>query len=96
MAYNHGTVGVAEDDLGTHVNQFVNEEQTALEHLLVEEYTATGLGGHDDEHRQQVGCQSGPRGIGQRHDGAVDKRLYLVMSLTGDDEVVALHLDLHT
>ena len=95
MAYNDGTVGIAEDDLCAHVDELVNEEQTALKHLLMEKHAASSLGGHDDEYRQKVGRQSRPRGIGQRHDCTVDERLYLVVLLTGDIEVVTLSLDFH-
>jgi hypothetical protein len=38
MAYNDGTVRIAENNLGTHVNELVNKEQTTLEHLLMEQY----------------------------------------------------------
>ena len=50
---------------------------------------------HHDEYTEQVGCQSRPRGICQCHDGAVDERLYLVVALTGNPQVVTLYLDFH-
>ena len=95
MSDYYSTVGVAENNLCTHVDESVYEEQTALKHLLMEEYRALCLRGHHDEHRQEVGRQSGPRCIGQRHDGAVDKRVDDIMCLTGHEQVVALHLHLH-
>ena len=67
------TVGIAEDNLCTHVDQLVDKEQAALEHLLVEQHTAPCLSSHDNQYRKQVGCQSWPGGIGECHDGAVDK-----------------------
>ena len=73
MAHHHGPVGVAEDDLGTHVDEFVNEEQAALEHFLVEEHRTAGLRGHHEQHRQQVGSEPRPRCVTQSHDGTVDK-----------------------
>lgn len=54
-------VGVTEDDLGPHVDQLVNEEKAALEHLLVNQHSSLGLRGHHQEDRQQVGCKAGPR-----------------------------------
>ena len=42
---------VAQDDLGAHVNQLVDEKQAALKHLLVHQHTAARLGGRD-EHLQ--------------------------------------------
>ena len=95
MAHDDGTVGVAEDYLCSHVYQLVDEEQAALEHLLMEEDATAGLCRDDDEHRQEVGRQSGPRCVGQRHDGAVDEGIYLIVVLTRDDEVVALNVYLH-
>ena len=96
MAHDDCPVRIAKDDLSTHIDQFVNEEQSALEHLLMEQHRATSLGSYDDQHRQQVWRQSRPRGISQRHDRTIDKRLYLVVSLFGDNEVVAFYLHLHT
>ena len=93
MTHDDSPVGVAEDDLRAHVDEFVDKEQTALKHFLMEEHAATGLRGHGDEHRDEVGRQARPGGIGQRHDGAVDERLYLVVAHAGDEEVVALLLD---
>ena len=73
MADDNGTMRVAEDDLGTHVDKLIDEKQTTLEHLLMEEYASPCLGGYDDQYGQQVWCQSWPRGICQCHDGAVDE-----------------------
>ena len=50
VSHYDGSVRVAEDDLGAHVDELVNEEQAALEHLLMEKYRAAGLCRHDDEH----------------------------------------------
>ena len=47
MAYYDCSVRVAEDDLCAHVNQFVHEEETAFEHLLVDEDRAASLSGND-------------------------------------------------
>ena len=38
MAYNDGMVRIAENNLGSHVNELVDKEQTTLEHLLMEQY----------------------------------------------------------
>ncbi len=96
MTYHHGTVRVAEDDLRTHIDQFIHEEETALEHLLMEEHTATSLGSHYEKHGEKVWSKSWPRSIGKRHDGAVDKGIDDIMLLLWNDEVIALYLDLHT
>ena len=50
VTHDHSTVRIAEDNLCTHVNEFIDEEQTALKHLLMEEHAATSLSGYHDEH----------------------------------------------
>ena len=64
VPYHHCTVGVAEDNLRTHVNQFIYEEEAALEHLLVYPHRAACLRRHYQDNRQQVRCQSGPGRLG--------------------------------
>ena len=54
VAYDNGAVGVAEDDLGAHVDELVDEEQAALEHLLVYEHAALALGGDHQQNAQKV------------------------------------------
>ena len=83
-------MGVAEDNLRTHVYQFIYEEKAALEHLLVYQHRAACLRRHYQDHRQQVWRQSWPWCIGDREDRPVDKRLYLIMLLRGDIDVIAL------
>ena len=95
VAHDHGAVRVAEDNLRTHVDELVGEEEAALEHLLVEEHAALRLGGHHQQHRQQVGGEAGPGGVGYRHDGAVDKRLHLIVVVIGYPQIVVLLLHLH-
>ena len=65
MTHNHGSVRVAQDDLSSHVDELVNEEQTALKHFLVDEHCALGLCGYHKHDAQQVWRQSWPRGIGK-------------------------------
>ena len=96
MAYYHSSMRVAEDNLGAHVDELIDEEQTALEHLLMEQDGAARLGGYHDEHAEQVGRQSGPGGISQCHDGAIDKRVDYIVLLAGDIQVVTIHLHTDT
>ena len=62
----------------------------------MEEHTAPCLCSHYDEHRDEVGRESWPWRISKRHDCTVDKRLYRVVILMGNDEVVALNIDSHS
>ncbi len=88
MADDNGAVRIAEDDLGAHVYEAVNEEQPALEHLLVDEDAAFALGGYDQHHGQKVRGEAGPGGIGKGHDGTVQEGLNLVAFLLRDKDIV--------
>ena len=70
---------VAQDDLRAHVDEFVDEEEAAFKHLLVEKHAPLGLRGHDKENRKEVGGETRPGRVGQRHERAVDERLNLIM-----------------
>ena len=94
VAYDDGTVGVAEDNLSAHIDETVDKEQTALEHFLVKQHRAASLRGYDDEYGEQVGGQSGPRRVSQCHDGTIDERVDDIVLLMRDEEVVTLFLDL--
>ena len=54
MAHYHCPVRIAEDNLRTHVNELVNKEEAALEHLLVDEHATLALGSHHKNHTQKV------------------------------------------
>ena len=96
VTYHDSTMGVAENNLCTHVYQSVYEEQSTLEHLLMEQHAAASLCGHHDEHAEQVGGQPGPWRISQRHDGAVNEGVDDIVLLMGYKEVVTIFLYLHT
>ena len=93
MAHNDGTMGVAKDNLGSHLNEFIDEEEPALEHFLMDEDTALGLGGHYKQDAQEVGGKSGPRCIAEGHERAVDEGVDFVMLLSGDIEVITPFLN---
>ncbi len=76
--------------------QLIHEEESALEHLLMEEHTSTSLCCHHEEHRQEVWGKSWPWGIGKRHDGAINKGIYDIVLLFRNQEVIALYLHPHT
>ena len=95
VADDNGAVRVAEDDLRAHVDEFVDEEESAFEHLLMEEHAASRLCGDRDEHREQVGGEPRPRCVGEGHNGSVEEGVHDIMRLTGHDEVVAVFLNLY-
>ena len=83
------TVRVAKYYLCTHIDEFVHEKESALEHFLVYQDTAFGLCGDYEHYTEQVGRKPGPRSVGYGHYGTVHKRLYSVAFLLGDEYGVA-------
>ena len=79
---------ITKNNLRPHINQFIHEEQTTLEHFLMNQHAPLCLGCHHEEHAQQVGRQSRPRSIGYCQDGTVYKILYHVMLLTGNIQII--------
>ena len=55
----------------------------------MDEDASLALGGHHQHHGQKVWSESGPGGIGEGHDGAVQEGFYLVAVLLGDEDVVS-------
>ena len=96
VPYDDSAMWVAEDDLCSHVDEFVNEEESAFEHLLVDEHRAFGLGSNDKEHTQEVGREAWPRGVGERHDASVDERADFLAVVMWYVDVVALAFDADT
>ena len=56
MTYDHGTMRITKNDLRAHVDEFINKEQTALEHLLMNEHATLCLCCHDEKHAEKVRC----------------------------------------
>ena len=50
VAYNHSAMGIAKDNLSAHIDQLVDKEQSALKHLLMEQYRTACLSGYDNEY----------------------------------------------
>ena len=55
VSYDNGTMRIAKDDLGTHVNQLIDKEQTTLKHFLMEKNTSLCLSGNHKQNGEQVG-----------------------------------------
>ena len=81
-------VRVAKDDLGSHVDQTVNEEQPALEHLLMDKHASPALGGDNENHAQKVWREARPRGVGDGHDRPVHEGLDNITLLLGNKDVI--------
>ena len=95
MPYDYAAVRVAKYNLCAHIYELVDEEESTLEHLLVNKYRSARLSCNHDEHRKQVGRESGPRRIGKSHDRAVEKRVDNIVRLVRNVEIVAVYVNLH-
>src|SRR5215212_5582209 len=78
-------VRVADRDLGAHRDQFVDEEQPVLEHLLEDQDRALGLRGEGDRDRREVRREGRPRAV-------LDLGL-VVARVARDDELLAARDD---
>ena len=96
VTYDCGAVRVAKYYLRSHVDELVDKEQAALEHLLVDKYRTLGLCRNDEEYRQKVGSKARPRGIGYGHYGTVQECLYFVVFLLRNVDVVAALFEIDT
>ena len=86
---------VAENYARSHVNELVDEEETALKHLLVYEHRTGSLGGYHKEDAQQVGRQTGPRSIRKRHYTAVYEGLNLIAVVGRHNDVVVMETQVY-
>ena len=84
---------IAQDDLRSHVDEFIGEEQAALKHLLVDQNAAFGLGGRHQHNGQQIRREARPRCVRYGEDGAVDEGFNLVRILRRHEDVVAAALE---
>ena len=85
---------VAEDDPGAHPDELVDEEETALEHLLEDEHGAVRLRRRHDRDRGQVGRERGPGAVLDLRDLAAEVVLDLEPLARRDAHGRLPHLDL--
>ena len=89
---------VAQNDLGTHVDELVDKEQAALKHLLVNQDAPPRLGRRHQDNGQQIRGEARPRRVGHSQQAAIDEGVDLVVVLGRDLQVLspALHADAQT
>ena len=92
---HHGAVRVAQHDLGAHGDQPVDEEQPALEHLLVDQHRAARLRGDDQGDADQVGVEAGPGRRVDLGDGVVGVLLDAQLLVFRHEDVVAVVVPAH-
>ena len=71
-------MGIAQNNLGSHVNEFIDKEQSAFKHFLMNEHTPAGLSGDHQNNAEQIGGKPGPWGIGNCQYRTVDIALNLI------------------
>src|SRR5690606_22439090 len=86
---------IAENDWCAHVDQFIDEEQTALEHLLVDEDGASRLRNDHQRYADQVWRESGPGCVRYGEDRAVNKAFDRIAFLCRNINVVTAELHLY-
>ena len=96
MSYDYGAVRIAEDYLCAHVDEQVEEEKAALEHLLVDQHAARELCGHHQHYAEEVRGQARPRCVGNGHYGAVEEGFDDVALFLGDIDIVPERLSADT
>ena len=93
---DRSTVGVTQDNLRTHIYELIDEEQAALEHLLVDEHSTLSLRCHNQEDRQQIGREAWPWSIGNGHNRAIDEALDAIVLLRRNKYIVTTLLEADT
>ena len=71
-------MGVAKNNLGSHIYQFIYKEQTAFKHLLMYQTLPFALMAVTKTILIGSGSEAWPRGIGNGHYGAIHKGFHLV------------------
>src|SRR5450432_1095679 len=75
---HRSAMGIAKNDLCTHIEKLVYKEQAAFKHFLMNEYTAFSLRGNHEHHTQQIRRQSGPWMIIYRQNRSIQVGLYFI------------------
>src|SRR5690606_32753669 len=90
-----GAVWITQDNLSPHIDQFVDEEEATLKHLLVNEYRSARLRSNDKYNAEQVRGKARPGRVGDRQNRAVDERLDFVSFLRGNVYIIATELQFY-
>ena len=96
VSYDDSTVRVAEDDLGTHIDEFIDKEQTALEHLLMNQNASLALGRHHKDHTDQVRGKTRPRSIGNMENRPVEEGIDHIALLFRNIDIITASFQIYT
>ena len=86
---DHGSMRVTKDDLSSHIDEFVHKEQTALEHLLMDQNATLALDCNHEKYAEEVRGKTWPRSIRKCHDRAIKERIYDVALLLRNKDIVS-------
>ena len=89
-------MGVTEDNFSAHIDQIVDKEESAFKHFFKDEDCTGALCGNDEGNAGEVGRESWPWGIIDFGHSAMVIGCDFEGLIFGDDEVLALFLDVDT
>src|SRR5690606_3687397 len=78
MSDNDSPVRIAQDDFGSHINEFIYEKQTTFKHFLMNQNASSSLSCYYQNNAQQIRSKPGPRSISNSQDRAVNVILNFV------------------
>src|SRR5690606_36059126 len=86
---------ITKNDLRTHINQFIDKEQSTLKSFLVNEYFSFSLNSCHHYNAEQIWCEARPRRVRNCKNRSIYKGINLVGILFRDINIIAvkLHFD---
>ena len=93
---NNCPVRIAENDLRTHINEFIHEEETALKHLLMDEDTTLALGCRNKYHAEKVRRKAWPWSICDIEDRTIKERINHIALLLRNKDIITTTLKIDT
>src|SRR6185436_17436183 len=79
---------ITENDLGSHVDQLIDQEQPAFKHFLVDKYSTICLCSCHQNHTQQIRCKARPDCISDGEDGAIDESIDFIILLARNEQII--------
>ena len=96
MSHDHSPVRVTENDLSAHVDELVDKEETALEHLLMDQDATSALGRHHEDDADEVRRKARPWSICHMQYRTIQEGIDHIALLLRNIDVVTATLQIHT
>src|SRR5690606_30094107 len=75
-------------NLSTHIDQFIDEEQSTFKHLLVDQDIPFGLDGRNQDNTQKIRRKTRPRCIRNGQDRPINKGINFIILLSRDKDII--------